>query len=145
MGELSQLEPDIDSEHDALSMILEGTARVTGEAFFAALVKNLSKAMNTHSAWVTEYIEESQQLRALAFWADQQFLTNFMIDMDGTPFFAARASAELQRIRAEQDIRNREEKYRRIVETAREGFILLDRNYYVLPYAPPLCISQAIM
>jgi sigma-B regulation protein RsbU (phosphoserine phosphatase) len=45
--------------------------------------------------------------------------------------FAARASAELQRIRAEQDIRKREEKYRRIVETAREGFILLDRNYKI--------------
>ena len=81
----SQLAPDIDSEDDALSMILEGTARVTGEAFFAALVENLSKAMNTHSAWVTEYIEVSQQLRALAFWADGQLLTDFMIDMDGTP------------------------------------------------------------
>ncbi len=201
MVELSQHAPDIDSEDDALSVILEGTAKVTGEAFFAALVENLSKAMNTHSAWVTEYIEESQQLRALAFWADGQLLTDFMIDMDGTPcgdvienaelvhhpdniiniypgdsllkqfkaasymgvplwdteqrvlghlavldtrplpeesrtlkifqIFAARASAELQRIRAEQDIRKREEKYRRIVETAREGFILLDRNYKI--------------
>jgi hypothetical protein len=50
MAGLSQRAPDIDSEDDALSMILEGTARVTGEAFFAALVENLSKAMNTHSA-----------------------------------------------------------------------------------------------
>ena len=57
---------------------------VTGEAFFAALVENLSKAMDTHSAWVTEYIETSHQLRALAFWADGQLLTDFMVDMDGT-------------------------------------------------------------
>jgi hypothetical protein len=61
MAELSQRALDIDSEDDALSVILEGTARVTGEAFFAALVENLSKAMNTQPAWVTEYIEESQQ------------------------------------------------------------------------------------
>ena len=182
-------------------MILEGTAKVTGEAFFAALVENLSKAMDTHSAWVTEYIEETRQLRALAFWADGQLLTDFIIDQDGTPcgdviehaefihhtknigniypkdfllkklkavsymgvplwdteqkilghlavldtrplrdesrtfkifqIFAARASAELQRLRAEQDIRKREEKYRRIVETAREGFVLLDRDYKI--------------
>ena len=199
MSGLSQHAPYIDSEDDALSIILEGTAKVTGEAFFAALVENLSKAMDTHSAWVSEYLEESHQLRAIAFWAEGQLLTDFMIDMDGTPcgdviehaefvhhpdnliniypkdsllkqlkavsymgvplwdtekkilghlavldtrplmdesrtlkifqIFAARASAELQRIRAEADIRKREEKYRRIVETAREGFVLLDRNY----------------
>jgi PAS domain S-box-containing protein len=201
MVELSQRIPNFDSEDDALSIILEGTARVTGEAFFAALVENLSKAMDTHSAWVTEYMEESQQLRALAFWANGQLLTDFIIDMDGTPcgdviehaefihhpdnivnvypkdsllkqlkavsymgvplwdteqrilghlavldtsplkdesrtlkifqIFAARASAELQRLRVEQDIRKREEKYRRIVETAREGFVLFDRDYKI--------------
>jgi len=198
---LSQHAPYIDGEDDALSMILEGTAKVTGKAFFAALVENLSKAMGTHSAWVTEYLAESRQLRALAFWADGQLLTDFMIDIEGTPcgeviehaefvhypdnliniypqdsllkqlkavsymgvplwdtgqrilghlavldtqplseesrtlkifqIFAARASAELQRLRAENDIRKREEKYRRIVETAREGFILLDKNYKI--------------
>ena len=181
MVEFSQHTLNIDREDDALSMILEGTAKVTGEAFFAALVENLSKAMDTHSAWVTEYIEETRQLRALAFWADGQLLTDFIIDQDGTPcgdviehsefihhtknidnvypkdfllkklkavsymgvplwdteqkvlghlavldtrplpeesrtlkifqIFAARASAELQRIRVEQDIRKREEKY----------------------------------
>jgi len=201
MDEISQHASNFDSDDDALSMILEGTARVTGEAFFAALVENLSKAMDTHSAWVTEYIEETEQLRALAFWADGQLLTDFMIDMDGTPcgdviehaefvhhpdnliniypqdsllkqlkavsymgvplwdtehrilghlavldtrplseesrtlkifqIFTARASAELQRIRAEKVIRKREEKYRRIVETAREGFVLLDKNYKI--------------
>jgi len=201
MDEISQRASNFDCEDDALSIILEGTARVTGETFFTALVENLSKAMDTHSAWVTEYIEETEQLRALAFWADGQLLTDFMIDMDGTPcgeviehaefvrysdnliniypqdsllkqlkavsymgvplwdtehkilghlaildtrplseesrtlkifqIFAARASAELQRIRAEKVIRKREEKYRRIVETAREGFVLLDKNYKI--------------
>jgi PAS domain-containing protein len=186
-------------KEDALSIILEGTATVTGEDFFTALVENLSKALNTHSAWITEYIETTRQLRALAFWADGRLLTDFMIDMDGTPcgdvigndkfvhhpdniinyypqddllkelkaasymgvplrdtqqkilghlavldtdplpreprtlkifqIFAARAAAELQRLRAEQNLRKCEEKYRRIVETAGEGFILLNRDY----------------
>jgi serine phosphatase RsbU (regulator of sigma subunit) len=79
MVEISQHASNFDSEDDALSMILEGTARVTGEAFFAALVENLAKAMKTHSAWVTEYIEASQQLRALAFWADGQLLTDVVV------------------------------------------------------------------
>jgi len=209
MVELSQRIPNFDSEDDALSIILEGTARVIGEAFFAALVENLSKAMDTHSAWVTEYLEESQQLRALAFWANGQLLTDFIIDMDGTPcgdviehaefvhhpdnlinfypqdsllkqlkavsymgvplwdteqrilghlavldtrplkdesrtlkifqIFAARASAELQRLRAENHIRKREEKYRRIVETAREGFVLLDKNYKIIDVNEMYC------
>ena len=85
MVELSRRIHRFDSEDDALTMILEGTVKVTGEAFFAALIENLAKAMKTHSAWVTEYIEASQQLRVLAFWADRQLLTDFMVDMDGTP------------------------------------------------------------
>ncbi|MBL0714554.1 MAG: SpoIIE family protein phosphatase [Desulfosarcina sp.] len=42
--------------------------------------------------------------------------------------FAARASAELRRILSEAEIRRSEEKYRRIVETTGEGFLLLDGN-----------------
>lgn len=59
-------------EDAALRTGLEGTAAETGERFFAALVENLSRAMSTHGAWVTEYIEESRRLRALAFWLDGQ-------------------------------------------------------------------------
>jgi len=47
--------------------ILEGTATETGERFFAALVENLSNTLSTYSSWVTEYIAESRQLRALVF------------------------------------------------------------------------------
>ncbi|MGA8239913.1 MAG: SpoIIE family protein phosphatase [Desulfobacterales bacterium] len=52
-------------ENTALRIILEGTATETGERFFEALVVNLAKAHNTHSAWVTEFIEETRRLRAL--------------------------------------------------------------------------------
>ena len=188
---------DLD-EDAALYGILEGTATETGERFFAALVENLAKAMNTHGAWVTEYIKESRRLRALSFWLGGEFIYDYEYDITGTPceaviegaslvhfpnniielfpdnavlkevgavsfmgvplmdldgrilghlsvldrrpmpqepralalfrIFAARAAAEHQRLRAESEVRESEEKYRRIVETAEEGFLLMDKN-----------------
>lgn len=188
---------DLD-EDAALRAIIEGTATETGERFFTALVENLAKAMNTHGAWITEYIEESRRLRALAFWLGGEFVHDYEYDIAGTPceaviksaslihypdnifelfpdnatlkaigavsfmgvplmdldgrilghlsvldrrpmpeepralslfrIFAARAAAEHQRLRAESEVREREEKYRRIVETAEEGFLLMDKD-----------------
>jgi PAS domain S-box-containing protein len=196
-------------EDATVRAILEGTATETGERFFAALVENLSKALNTYSSWVTEYIAESRQLRSLAFWADGHPMENFLIDIAGTPcervlesarlvhypdniselfpnsstikdfsaisymgvplidsngkilgnlavldnqpmpealrsqvlfrIFAARASAELQRIHAEAVIRKSEEKFRRIVETAGEGFILMDKNWTITDVNAAFC------
>jgi PAS domain S-box-containing protein len=196
-------------EDATVRAILEGTATETGERFFAALVENLSKALNTYSSWVTEYIEESRELRALAFWVDGRLADEFKIDITGTPceaviksarlihypdnmrnlfpnsstirefsavsymgvplidsngkilgnlavldnrpmpeeprsqvlfrIFAARAAAELQRIQAEAEIRKREEKYRRIVETAGEGFILMDKNLIITDVNEAFC------
>jgi PAS domain S-box-containing protein len=196
-------------EDATVRAILEGTATETGERFFAALVKSLAKALDTYSSWVTEYIEESRKLRAMAFWVDGQLAENFEIDITGTPceaviksarlvhypdnmmnlfpdsssirefaavsymgvplidsngkilgnlavldnrpmpeeprsqvlfrIFAARAAAELQRIQAEAEIRRREEKYRRIVETAGEGFILMNKNLIITDVNEALC------
>jgi hypothetical protein len=75
----------IADESAALRIVLEGTAMVTGESFFDALVISLVQALNTHSAWVTEYIAETRQLRALAYWAEGQLTRDFLIDIDGTP------------------------------------------------------------
>ena len=185
-------------EDAALRTVLEGTATETGERFFVALVENLSRAMNTHGAWVTEYIEESRRLRALAFWLDGQWVNDYEYDIAGTPcepvvadsryihipenvlalypedrdirdigavsymgvplldvdgrvlghlavldtrpmpekphnlalfrIFAARAAAELQRLRAEAAIRDREVKLGRIVDSAMDAIVELDQN-----------------
>ena len=193
---------EIADEDAALRLIVEGTAKETGDRFFSSLVKTLSQAMQTRSAWITEYIEEKRQLRALAFWADGQLLPPFEIPIEGTPcerviesaslihypenilhvfpnnsalrefkavsymgiplidcsgktignmavldtrplpeepralavfeIFSGRASAELQRIRSEAEIRRREEKYRRIIETTGEGFLLLDERLSII-------------
>jgi len=185
----------------ALRTILEGTATETGERFFAALVKNLSDALNTHGAWVTEYIEEYRRLRALAFWMGGEWIHGWEMNIDGTPcaevinqrclihfpdnllglfpddsdvkaigavsymgmplidldgkvlghlavldtrpmpkeptaqslfqIFAARAAAEMRRLRAEKQVREREEKLGRLVNSAMDAIIELNRNLNV--------------
>ena len=72
-------------EETALQTILGVTATVTGERFFEALVENLAKALQTHAAWVTEYLSESRRLRALAFYLDGTFLKDWEMDIVGTP------------------------------------------------------------
>jgi PAS domain S-box-containing protein len=187
-------------------MILEGMANETGERFFAALVKNLAKALRTHGAWVTEYLQESRRLRALAFWMDGQWIQDYQTDLAGTPceqvidtanlvhfpdkllelfpddrdvtdigavsymgiplkdtdgrilghmavidrrpmpeeprvlalfnIFAARATAEMQRLRAEKQVREREEKLRGLFDSAMDAVIEFDENLKVTRMNP---------
>ncbi len=199
----------IGDENAALRIILEGTATATGERFFEELVVSLSRALNTHGAWVTEYLPASRQLRALAFWIGGRMHRDHLMDIQGTPceaviqttamvhypdnlirlfpedpglidlgaisylgtplldqsgaiignlavldtrpmpddprakaifqIFAGRASAELQRLKAEQALRRSEEKFRRIIETTAEGFMLLDRNFVITDVNQAFC------
>jgi hypothetical protein len=58
------------SGENAVWAILESTTAETGERYFAGLVQRLAQVLGTCGAWVTEYLEESRRLRALAFWMD---------------------------------------------------------------------------
>jgi PAS domain S-box-containing protein len=194
------------NEEAALRTILEGTATVTGERFFEALVENLSKALHTHAAWVTEYLPETRRLKALAFYLDGTFLKDWEMEIAGTPceqvidqaqlihfpdnllnlfpldpdvtaikaasymgipltdstgrilghlavidtrpmpkepriqaifrIFASRASAELQRLHAESATYEREQKLRRLVESAMDAIIELDGDLRVTRINP---------
>src|SRR6187551_2628154 len=73
------------NEDAALRRLLEGTAHETGERFFAALVENLAKVLQTDGAWVTEYFPESRRLRALAFWMDGAWVRDYDVDITGSP------------------------------------------------------------
>jgi PAS domain S-box-containing protein len=185
----------------ALRAILHGTATETGERFFAALVQNLALVLNTHGAWVTEYFPERRTLRALAFWMDGQWISDYEVDITGSPceqvidtkglvhfpdrlielfpdepdvkavgavsymgaplidgaglilghmavidrrpmpeeprvhaifqIFAARAAGELHRLRAEAQVREREEKVRRLLDSAMDAIIELDDHLRV--------------
>ncbi len=187
-------------ETTALRAIVEGTATETGERFFVALVENLAKALRTHGAWVTEYLPETRELRALAFWMGGAWVQNWKMAIDGTPceaviesvglvhypenlvelypndpelkrlhavsymgvplldvdgrilgnlaildtrpmpeqpralalfrIFAARAAAELRRLRAEAEVREREGKLSGLVDSALDAIIELDGSLH---------------
>jgi PAS domain S-box-containing protein len=222
MSYTAHIAPPLDGldEGVALRRILEGTSKETGERFFAALVENLAKALNTHGAWVTEYMQECRRLRALAFWMDGQWIQNYEVDIAGTPceqvidranlvhfpdnllelypddpdvresgavsymgiplkdldgkilghlavidrrpipeeprvmalfnIFAARATAEMQRLRAEKQVREREEKLRRLFDSAMDAVIEFDQNLKVTRMNPAaeqafLCAADQVI
>jgi hypothetical protein len=60
-----------------LRAVVEGTASETGVAFYRALVRNLALALGTRGAWLTEYDEEHERLRALAFWYGDRWVDGF--------------------------------------------------------------------
>ena len=196
-------------ENSIIRRILEGTATETGSRFFDALVINLAAALNTYGAWVTEYLPQTHQLRAIALFMGGELTHDFTYDvahtacetvikshglihlpdnvmglypeddharelqavsylgiplmddeatilghlsvLDRAPMpeqaqqqaifkiFAARAAAELQRLKAEQKVHASEDKYRRIVETAGEGFILMDDTHRIVDVNDSFC------
>ncbi|MFH5832578.1 sigma 54-interacting transcriptional regulator [Halalkalibaculum sp. DA3122] len=85
MGNKEQYDAPPFEEHQALRTILQGTAAHTGNAFFRKLVKHLAEALHTESAWITEYKEKGQKLRALAFWMGDRFIEGYEYDVPGTP------------------------------------------------------------
>ncbi len=199
----------IKDENQVIRAILQGTATHTGARFFESLVENLARSLGTYSAWVTEYLEATRQLRALAFWVNGRLAERFLVGIDGTPcaavvdstelvhfpenvldlypgntdlhdlkavsylgapllddnrrvlgnlavldrrpmprehnvlaifqVFANRASAELQRVRAERALAKSEQKYRRIVETTDQGFLLLDQRFRIADVNEAFC------
>jgi PAS domain S-box-containing protein len=192
-------------ENAVLRQILEGTAKETGERFFAALVEQLAKALGTYGAWVTIW-HGDQRLRAVAFWLGEHLVPDYEYDLAGTPcepvfrdgrlvhvpdrvvdlyprdhdlgsmgavsymgvplldldgrilghlavldkrpmpleprilalfrIFAARAAAELQRLRAEQGLREREEKLRRLFDSVMDAIIEFDRDLNITRVNP---------
>src|SRR5262245_1607592 len=182
----------------ALRLIVEGTATETGTRFYAALVQALAETLNTTGAWITEYMPESERLRALAFWLNGQWVSEYEYDLEGTPcqlviknakplhipdnvaqlfpndpdlaafravsylgvplqnedgsvlghlaildsqplpsdprlfsffrIFAARAAAQHRRLRAEGEIREREEKLNRLISSALDSIVELDQD-----------------
>ena len=72
-------------EELALRAVVEGTASETGQEFYRALVRNLAQALDTHGAWLTEYDEQRDRLRALAFWFGDGWIDGFEYGIAGTP------------------------------------------------------------
>ncbi|TFG74872.1 MAG: PAS domain S-box protein, partial [Thermodesulfobacteriales bacterium] len=183
-------------EGAVLRNIIEGTITHTGEDFFRSLVENMSLALGTQGAWITEYITETRKLRGLAFLMGGKWIEDYEYDISGTVceeviindkfvhypeniidffpdnpilkelnavsymgvplkdldgralgyiavldtkpipedpkligifnIFAARAAAELQRLRAESQVREREQKLSQLVGSTMDSIIELN-------------------
>ena len=69
-----------------LRKIDEGTAAVTGLAFFPSLVKSLAEALQTRYGFISRFVEGTRtRVRTLAFWIGNGFLDNFEYDLPHTP------------------------------------------------------------
>ena len=75
----------IDGEIAALRAIVEGTARSTGEFFFASLVRHLATTIGVSYAFVAEFAGSATRVRTLANWGRGEILPNVEFDLDGTP------------------------------------------------------------
>lgn len=71
---------------EALKNLVAGTAAVTGEEFFPALVKHLANALDVKQAIVTECLDDRfEKVRALAVWRDGNLLSPFDYETANTP------------------------------------------------------------
>ena len=69
---------------DILQLIYEGTAAVTGDEFFRALVRATAAAMRVRWAFVSEFAGCRDRVRTLAFWESEDFAENIEYGLDGT-------------------------------------------------------------
>ena len=196
MSEKENNKGRIFDEGAVLKNIVQGTATHTGEEFFRSLVENMSLALGTDGAWITEYISETRKLRGIAFLMGGKWIEDYEYDIAGTVceeviiddkfvhypeniidffpdnpilkelnavsymgvplkdldgkalgyiavldtkeipadpkligifnIFAARAAAELQRLRAETQVREREQKLSQLVGSTMDTIIELN-------------------
>lgn len=69
----------------ALRDIVEGIEAKTGQQFFPALVRQLSKALNVTYAFMSEFCADRAKVRTLAFWVGDHFIDNFEYAIADTP------------------------------------------------------------
>ncbi len=70
----------------SLRQVVAGTSAVTGEEFFAALVRHLSSALNVDYALISEVVDPaSHTCRTLAFWSVDHLAENTTLVMQGLP------------------------------------------------------------
>jgi PAS domain S-box-containing protein len=86
---LKQLQAEVaerQRSEQTLRLIVEGTASVTGEAFFQSLVRSLAEALNVRYALVSGCIDSPPtRVCTYAFWLGNEFGENEAYDLYGTP------------------------------------------------------------
>jgi PAS domain S-box-containing protein len=71
---------------NALTELARGTATVTGEEFFPALVRHLALSLGVRYALVAECVDRrADRVRSLAWWVDDKWDEPIEYDVGGTP------------------------------------------------------------
>ncbi|GAX37137.1 GAF domain-containing protein [Nodularia sp. NIES-3585] len=84
--QLEQLVAERQNTEETLQMIVAGTASVTGNDFFPALVQNLAKALDVSYAIVFKTIDDSlQKVQSVNFWQVDHLGENFEYELINTP------------------------------------------------------------
>ena len=69
-----------------LRAILEATSSLTGDDFFASLVRHLAAALDVRFAFVSQCTDETRtSVKTLALWSGSSFGENFRYAVEGTP------------------------------------------------------------
>lgn len=92
-----QLQAEIMARQHAqqtLQNLLTGTASVTGEAFFPALVQHLAQALAVRHAFVSEAVGSPVTIRSLAVWSDGALVANFEAAIAESPCVKVVASGQ---------------------------------------------------
>ena len=82
---LADMDDPSPADTSALRLVIEGTVSETGTEFFRSLAKNLAAVMGTAGAWITEYLPETNRLRALSFYLNGDFVEDFEQSIPNTP------------------------------------------------------------
>ncbi|MBW4519318.1 MAG: PAS domain S-box protein [Scytolyngbya sp. HA4215-MV1] len=83
ISDRKRIESERKSAETALQNLIAGTAAVTGQDFFPALVRHLALALHVRYALLAEL--QSGELSTRAFWADNQLQAKFVYDLENTP------------------------------------------------------------
>ncbi|WP_243662655.1 sigma-54 interaction domain-containing protein [Plasticicumulans lactativorans] len=75
----------LDELDTGLRALVEGTASVTGEAFFRSLVRGVATALAVRWAFVAEFAGVRTRVRMLANWDHDHFAPEEEFDLSGTP------------------------------------------------------------
>lgn len=92
-----QLQAEIMARQHAQQMLqslLVGTASVTGEAFFPALVQHLAQALAVRHAFISEAVGSPTTIRSLAVWSDGALVDNFEAAIQESPCVTVVASGQ---------------------------------------------------
>ena len=80
------IQPQPKNTEHLLRSLVEGTASVTGDAFFRSVVRHLASALEVDYAFVGRFAADSSDTaQALAFWTRNELSSPFSYSVKGTP------------------------------------------------------------